>query len=281
MCYILNNALPQGGYKWRRKVHIIRPETGKAWPFLWWEASCWNITESPCRFPEGLRERYCSWFLYCFIRVRRAYTGRSFWICFTEMVNAPILRGVYGLRYSGSANFWRVVSCRHGNISAQTEESTDGMAGNCRCTLMPGILRIRQRWPCATMMRHSWNGPAVCIRGNFWPSLQVRNGYQWWESAIRSFISAVCGLPAVSWRKTGNTTDFWRYVIMPASCIRMRNARLWKLTVSLPWSGSRRPCRYTIQLFHSILRNRDCLLPRRCWNGSVSWADRFVIHPIR
>ena len=38
-------------------------------------------------------------------------------------------RGVYGLRYSGSANFWRVVSCRHGNISAQTEESTDGMAG--------------------------------------------------------------------------------------------------------------------------------------------------------
>ena len=72
-----------------------------------------------------------------------------------DMVNAPILRGVYGLRYSGSANFWRVVSCRHGNISAQTEESTDGMAGNCRCTLMPGILRIRQRWPCATMMRHS------------------------------------------------------------------------------------------------------------------------------
>ena len=64
-----------------------------------------NITESPCRFPEDLRERYCSWYLYCFIRVRRAYTGRSFWICSTEMVNAPILRGVYGLRYSGSANF--------------------------------------------------------------------------------------------------------------------------------------------------------------------------------
>ncbi|MFR2692777.1 MAG: hypothetical protein ACLTBV_19435 [Enterocloster bolteae] len=41
------------------------------------------------------------------------------------------------------------------NISAQTEESTDGTAGNCRCTLMPGILRIRPRRPCAPMTKHS------------------------------------------------------------------------------------------------------------------------------
>lgn len=117
-----------------------------------------EYNRKPLQIPGGPRERYCSWYLYCFIRVRRAYTGRSFWICSTEMVNAPILRGVYGLRYSGSANFWREVSCRHGNISAQTEESTDGMAGNCRCTLMPGILRIRQRRPCAPMTRHSKTG---------------------------------------------------------------------------------------------------------------------------
>ena len=34
--------------------------------------------------------------------------------------------------------------------TAQTEESTGGMARNCRCILMPGILRIRQGGPAHT-----------------------------------------------------------------------------------------------------------------------------------